>query len=118
MDPIRVLIVDDSPFMRKALERMLTDAPDLQVVGSARDGQDALEKIPQLKPDIVTLDAGRSVFSSRRGDALLDSWIFGAPSGSVASVWRAGRQVVKDGRLVARERVEARYRRALATVLG
>ena len=56
MDPIRVLIVDDSPFMRKALERMLTDAPDLQVVGSARDGQDALEKIPQLKPDIVTLD--------------------------------------------------------------
>ncbi len=68
--------------------------------------------------DIVTLDAGRSVFSGRRGDALLDSWIFGAPSGSVASVWRAGRQVVKDGRHVARERVEARYRRALATVLG
>lgn len=55
MDPIRVLIVDDSPFMRKALERML-QAPDIQVVGSARDGLDALEKIPQLNPDIVTLD--------------------------------------------------------------
>jgi two-component system chemotaxis response regulator CheB len=55
MDPIRVLIVDDSPFMRKALERML-QAPDILVVGSARDGQDALEKIPQLNPDIVTLD--------------------------------------------------------------
>lgn len=55
MDPIRVLIVDDSPFMRKALERMLT-TEDIQVVGSARDGEDALEKIPQLKPDIVTLD--------------------------------------------------------------
>jgi len=68
--------------------------------------------------DIVTLDTGRSVFSGRRGDALLDSWIFGAPSGSVASVWRAGVQVVKDGRHVAREAVEARYRRALATVLG
>jgi two-component system chemotaxis response regulator CheB len=55
MDPIRVLIVDDSPFMRKALERML-QAPDILVVGSARDGLDALEKIPQLNPDIVTLD--------------------------------------------------------------
>jgi two-component system chemotaxis response regulator CheB len=56
IDPIRVLIVDDSPFMRKALERMLLAAEDIQVVGSARDGLDALEKIPQLKPDIVTLD--------------------------------------------------------------
>lgn len=55
MDPIRVLVVDDSPFMRKALERML-QAPDIEVVGSARDGLDALEKIPQLNPDIVTLD--------------------------------------------------------------
>ena len=56
MDPIRVLIVDDSPFMRKALERMLLAAEDIQVVGTARDGIDALEKIQQLKPDIVTLD--------------------------------------------------------------
>jgi two-component system chemotaxis response regulator CheB len=56
MDPIRVLIVDDSPFMRKALERMLLAAEDIQVVGTARDGLDALEKIPLLKPDIVTLD--------------------------------------------------------------
>jgi len=55
MDPIRVLIVDDSPFMRKALERML-QAPDITVVGAARDGLDALEKIQQLDPDIVTLD--------------------------------------------------------------
>jgi two-component system chemotaxis response regulator CheB len=56
METIRVLIVDDSPFMRKALERMLIAAADIQVVGMARDGEDALEKIPQLKPDIVTLD--------------------------------------------------------------
>jgi len=56
MEPIRVLIVDDSPFMRKAIERMLLAAEDIQVVGTARDGLDALEKIPLLKPDIVTLD--------------------------------------------------------------
>jgi two-component system chemotaxis response regulator CheB len=55
MDPIRVLVVDDSPFMRKALERML-QAPDIEVVGSARDGLDALDKIAQFNPDIVTLD--------------------------------------------------------------
>lgn len=55
MDPIRVLVVDDSPFMRKALERML-QAPDIEVVGSARDGLDALDKIAALNPDIVTLD--------------------------------------------------------------
>ena len=55
MEPTKVLIVDDSPFMRKALERML-QAPDILVVGSARDGLDALEKITQLNPDIVTLD--------------------------------------------------------------
>ncbi|MDR3670323.1 MAG: chemotaxis-specific protein-glutamate methyltransferase CheB, partial [Holophaga sp.] len=55
MDPIRVLVVDDSPFMRKALERML-QAPDIQVVGAARDGLDALDKIAQFDPDIVTLD--------------------------------------------------------------
>jgi len=56
MEPIRVLIVDDSPFMRKAIERMLEATEDIQVVGTARDGLDALEKIPLLKPDIVTLD--------------------------------------------------------------
>lgn len=56
MDKIKVLVVDDSPFMRKALERMLAAAEDLEVIGSARDGEDALEKIPLLKPDIVTLD--------------------------------------------------------------
>lgn len=55
MDAIQVMIVDDSPFMRKALERMLT-CDDIRVVGSARDGVEALEKIPQLEPDIVTLD--------------------------------------------------------------
>ena len=54
-DKIRVMIVDDSSFMRKSIERMLT-TEDITVVGTARDGLDALEKMPSLKPDLVTLD--------------------------------------------------------------
>lgn len=54
--PIRVLVVDDSPFMRKSLQKMLEGAPDIQVVGTARDGMDALEKVEELDPDLVTLD--------------------------------------------------------------
>jgi len=68
--------------------------------------------------DIVSLDTRSAAFAGRSGDAILDSWIFGAPTGSIGSVWRAGREVVRDGRHVARDAVETRYRRALATVVG
>ena len=53
---IRVLIVDDSAFMRKALSIMLEGDPEIEVVGTARDGLEAIEKVRELKPDIVTLD--------------------------------------------------------------
>jgi two-component system chemotaxis response regulator CheB len=53
---IRILVVDDSPFMRKSLQKMLEEAPDIRVVATARDGVDALEKIQEFKPDLVTLD--------------------------------------------------------------
>jgi two-component system chemotaxis response regulator CheB len=53
---IGVLIVDDSAFIRKALKRMLMSDPIINVVGVARDGIEALEKVKHLKPDVVTLD--------------------------------------------------------------
>ncbi|MDN5341048.1 MAG: two-component system, chemotaxis family, protein-glutamate methylesterase/glutaminase [Euryarchaeota archaeon] len=53
---IRVLIVDDSLFIRTILRDLLKDDPDIEVVGTAVNGIDALEKISNLKPDVVTLD--------------------------------------------------------------
>jgi len=52
----RVLVVDDSAFARKVLREILAADPRLEVVGFARDGLDALEKIAELEPDVVTLD--------------------------------------------------------------
>jgi two-component system chemotaxis response regulator CheB len=52
----RVLVVDDSAFMRAALTRMIDCESDLEVVASACSGSEALEKIATLDPDVVTLD--------------------------------------------------------------
>lgn len=54
--PIRVLIVDDSAFVRKVLRELLSVSADIDVVGIARDGLEALEKVAELKPDVLTLD--------------------------------------------------------------
>jgi two-component system, chemotaxis family, protein-glutamate methylesterase/glutaminase len=54
--PVRILLVDDSAFMRLTLTNHLNQVPGLVVVGAARDGNEALVMIPELKPDVVTLD--------------------------------------------------------------
>ena len=54
--PIRTLVVDDSAFARKVLRETLSTSRAIEVVGVARDGLEALEKIAELKPDVVTLD--------------------------------------------------------------
>ncbi len=53
---VRVLVVDDSIFICKALTRILEKDPNIKVIGTAHDGQEAIEKVKQLDPDIVTLD--------------------------------------------------------------
>ena len=53
---IRVLVVDDSAFVRKVIRQMLTRSPFIEVVGTARDGNEALELVESLRPDVVTLD--------------------------------------------------------------
>ncbi len=53
---IKVLVVDDSAFMRKAIRQILESDPLIEVIDIARNGEDALEKLREVKPDVVTLD--------------------------------------------------------------
>lgn len=53
---IRVLVVDDSAFMRKFISDLINSQPDMEVVATARDGLDGLEKTALFDPDVITLD--------------------------------------------------------------
>ena len=53
---VRVLVVDDSAYVRKMMTQMLTRSPFVEVIGTARDGKEALELAAALKPDVVTCD--------------------------------------------------------------
>lgn len=53
---IRVLVVDDSAFMRKAISMMIGDDPAIEVVGTANNGAEGVEKVHELLPDLVTMD--------------------------------------------------------------
>ncbi len=55
-DIVRVLVVDDSPLMCKVLTNLLNADPDIIVVGVANNGKEAVEIVPELKPDIITMD--------------------------------------------------------------
>ncbi|HWJ80396.1 MAG TPA: chemotaxis response regulator protein-glutamate methylesterase [Niallia sp.] len=56
MEKIKVLIIDDSAFMRKLISEFLSEDPRIAVIGTARNGEDGIKKIKELSPDVVTLD--------------------------------------------------------------
>src|ERR1035437_6602391 len=56
MPAIRVLVVDDSALVRQMVTHVLTGAPRIEVVGTARDGVEALTLARDLHPDVITLD--------------------------------------------------------------
>ena len=56
MKTIRVLVADDSLFMRAAIKKLLTADPRFEIVGEAKDGRDAVDKVQALKPDVCTMD--------------------------------------------------------------
>jgi two-component system chemotaxis response regulator CheB len=56
MSGIRVLVVDDSAFMRKIITDILSQSSGIEVIGKAKNGQEAIEKVTELRPDVVTMD--------------------------------------------------------------
>jgi two-component system, chemotaxis family, protein-glutamate methylesterase/glutaminase len=124
MAPIRVLIVDDSAFMRHALSRLLNEAPSVVVVGAAANGEEGLTLARELRPDVITLDVEMPVLdglgmlkrlmretptrvvmlssrTTRNAQVTLDSLEFGAidfvpkPSGSLSiDIGRVGDELI------------------------
>jgi two-component system chemotaxis response regulator CheB len=54
--PIKVLLVDDSPTSRQLLSRIIESTPDLQIIGEAFDGLEAIKLVEKLSPDVVLMD--------------------------------------------------------------
>lgn len=54
--PVRVLVVDDSNFFQHRLKEIISEHPDLKVIGIASNGREAVDKAAELKPDIITMD--------------------------------------------------------------
>lgn len=63
MKQISVLVVDDSAFMRKLIKDFLTEDPRINVLDTARNGQEAIDKTIKLKPDVVTMDVEMPVLN-------------------------------------------------------
>ncbi len=66
--------------------------------------------------DLMALPTDSLALTGLSGDTLLDAWVFAAPDSAVANLWSAGRHIVKDGRHIARDRIEARYRSCIAAL--
>jgi two-component system chemotaxis response regulator CheB len=66
---IRVLIVDDSAFMRKVLETILLTDENVQVIGHAKDGREAVRLSESLKPDVITMDINMPVMDGLQATA-------------------------------------------------
>ncbi len=93
MRRIRVLIVDDASTVRRLVSDALSPDPDLEVVGTAANGRIALDRIPQLKPDVVLLDLEMPVMGGletlvdvRRSHPGLPVIVFTSSSGHGADV--------------------------------
>ena len=61
---IRIVLADDHRLIRDGIRRLLADAPDLEVVGEASNGAEAVEQAAETKPDVVLMDIGMPGFSS------------------------------------------------------
>lgn len=89
---------------------------DRALAGGAQVLQSPRGLVVGASLDLVTLRVSDPRLAGKKGDDLLDSWVFGG--GRVDGVWRAGRKVVSDGRHRDRAKIEARYRDVLKNLVG
>lgn len=142
---VRVLVVDDSAFMRKILSDLLQSEPGITVIGTARDGTDGVEKCLALQPDVLTMDiempkldgfgALREIMSQRPtpvvmvsshtregADATVRALAMGAvdfvakPSGAISLNMHVARNELV-AKVMGAASATPRYRRAAADVL-
>ncbi len=86
--------------------------------GAAALGAPPAVLAPGAPADIISLDAANPALLERRGDRILDAWIFAARTSPVDCVWVGGQKCVEAGRHPARERIVARYQWSLARLLA
>jgi formimidoylglutamate deiminase len=82
-------------------------------LGGVAAGRETGAIAPGLWADLLALDGGHPDLEGRRGDAVLDTWVFAGDDRMVREVWSAGRHVVRAGRHVARDGILAAYRKAM-----
>lgn len=63
MKKVTVLVVDDSAFMRKLISDFLSEDPRIEVIGTARNGEDGIKKLAELNPDVITMDVEMPVLN-------------------------------------------------------
>ena len=61
--PIQILVADDHRLMRECVRTILSDNPDWEVCGEAKNGQETVEKVRKLKPDLVILDISMPILT-------------------------------------------------------
>ena len=72
-DPCRILVVDDHPLIRKGVRQLIELEDDLVIIGEAENGQQTLEKVAELMPDLVILDLNMSGMSGLEALRILRS---------------------------------------------
>jgi len=72
--PVTVLVVDDSPFMRLTIQRILGQDPGIKVLDTARDGLEGIEKLQALKPQVLTMDVEMPVMDGLRALEEIMRW--------------------------------------------
>ncbi|MBK8478709.1 MAG: response regulator [Opitutaceae bacterium] len=100
---LRVLVVDDSPFMQRRMTELLERDGDLEIVGTARDGVDAIRRAAELRPDVITMDLHMPrmdglcaiehiMHTQPRPIVVVSSFVRGVPP-RPSRPWRTGRSI-------------------------